>query len=116
LLVANHVDGEFNEVADHAVHIAPVVADLGELGGLDLDERGADELGESTGNFGFAHAGGADEEHVGRGDLGADILRELLASPAIAHGDRRGALGGVLADNMPVQRLNDFLRGHFNHG
>ena len=34
-------DGGLHEVADDRVDVAPDVADLGELGGLDLDERGA---------------------------------------------------------------------------
>ena len=36
----------------------------------------------------------------------------LLAAPAIAQCDRHGALGVVLTDDVFVQLVDDFLRGH----
>ena len=38
-LFAHHVDGDLDQVADHGFDVAADVADLGELGGFDLEER-----------------------------------------------------------------------------
>src|SRR5579875_547397 len=64
LLLANHADGDFGEIADHAFDIAAVIADLGVLGGLDFEERSADELRETASNLGFADAGRPDHDDV----------------------------------------------------
>ncbi len=53
---ADHADRQFQEVANDGVHVAAVIADLGVLGGLDLDERGLNQLGEPAGDFRFADA------------------------------------------------------------
>ena len=56
---ADHVDGDLDEVADDGFDVATDVADLGELRGLDLEEGRVGELGEATGDLGFADAGRA---------------------------------------------------------
>ena len=38
--------------------------------------------------------------------------RQLHAAPAVAQRDRDGALGRVLADDVAVEFLHDFARGH----
>ena len=87
-----------------------MVADLGVLGRLDLEERSADELGEPAGDLGFADAGGADHDDVLGRDVLAQLGRQLLPPPAIADGDGHGLLGGVLADDVAIQ-LGDDLAG-----
>ena len=77
-----------------------MVADLGVLGRFDLEERRADELGQPAGDLGFADAGGADHDDVLGRDVLAQLVGQLLPPPAIANGDRDGALGGVLADDV----------------
>jgi hypothetical protein len=57
-LAAHHVDRALDEIAHHALDVAPDVPDLGELRRLDLDERGAGELGEAARDLRFADAGG----------------------------------------------------------
>ena len=116
LLLANHADGDFGQVADHALDIAADVADLGVLGRLDLEERGADQLGQPAGDLGFADAGGADHDDVLGRDVLAQVGRQLLAAPAIADGDGHGPLGGVLADDVTIQLLDDLARGQVRHG
>ncbi len=44
LFLAHHADGHLGQVADHAFNVAAVIADLGILGGLDLQERRADRV------------------------------------------------------------------------
>ena len=46
-LLALHVDGEFHEVAHDLLDVTADVADLGELGRLDLDERRVREAREA---------------------------------------------------------------------
>ena len=48
-LVAHHVDAEFDQVADHRLDVAADVADLGELRGLDLEERRLRQLARAAG-------------------------------------------------------------------
>ena len=103
---------DFDQVADDRVDVAADVADLGELGRLDLDERRIGEPREPARDLGLADAGRADHQDVLRRDLLPQRLGDLLAPPAIAQRDRDGALGGVLADDVLVELGDDFLRGH----
>ena len=98
-----------DQVARDLLDVAADIADLGELGRLDLEEGRVGELGQTARNLGLAAAGGADHQDVLRRHLVAQIGGELLAAPAIAqrHGD--GALGLVLADDMRVERSDDRL-------
>ena len=116
-LLLDQPDAGFGEIADDALHVAADVADLGELGGLDLDERSTDQLRQPAGDLGFADAGGADEDDVLRGDVGAQFGGELLPPPAVADRDRDRLLRGVLPDDVLVEFGNDLSRGHgFGHG
>ncbi len=103
LLLAHHVDGDFDQVADHRLDVAADVADLGELRGLDLQERRIGQLGQAAGDFGFAHAGRADHDDVLGDDFFGQFRRQLLPAHAIAQGDGHGALGVMLADHVLVQ-------------
>ncbi len=115
LPLADHADGKIGQVADHALNVAADVADLGVLGGLDLEEGSADQLGEPAGDLGFADAGGPNHDDVLRRDVLSELGRQLLAAPTIADGHRDRALGGVLADDVPIQ-LGDDLTGGEIHG
>ncbi len=109
-LVARHLQRDLDEIAHDRLDVAPDVADLGELRRLDLDERRAGELGEAARDLGLADAGRADHQDVLRHDLVAQTVRHVAAAPARAQRDRDGALGGVLADDMLVELVDDFLR------
>ena len=110
-LLANQADRVFDQLADHALDVAAVVADLGVLRGLDLDERGAGERRQPAGDFRLADAGGPDHEDVLGRDLIAHVVIELLPPPAIANGDRHGPLGLVLPDDMPIELGDNLLGG-----
>jgi hypothetical protein len=105
--LARHGDGAFDQVADDLFDVAPDIADLGELGGLDLDER---RLGERASRRAISVL----PTPVG------PIIRmffrqtssrrffQLLAPPAVAQRDGDGALGVLLADDEAVEFGDDF--------
>src|SRR5690606_8455398 len=98
--VARLLDRDFVQLADDGVDVAPHVADRGEFGGLDLDERGIGQLGQAAGNFCLAHAGGPDHQDVLGDDFVAQGLGHLLAAPTVAQRNGHGAFGAVLPDNV----------------
>ena len=111
-LFSRHFDGDLDKIADDRVNFPPNIAHFGEFGRLDLDEGRLGEPGQPARDFGLAHAGGADHENVLRRDFGPQRRVDLLAPPAVAQGNRHRALGGLLADDVLVEFLDDFPRGH----
>jgi hypothetical protein len=111
LLLAQHRHRGLGQVADHRIDVAPDVADLGELGRLDLDEGRAREPRQAARDLRLAHAGGADQHDVLGRDLVAHRRRDLLPPPAVAQRDRDRALGRLLADDVAIQLLDDRARG-----
>jgi hypothetical protein len=111
LALADQPDRFLDEVADDRVDVAADVADLGELGRLDLEERGFGELRQPAADLGLAAPGRADHQDVLRADLVAQIVAEALPPPAIAQRDRDRALGVTLADDVAVERGDDRRRG-----
>ena len=109
-LLADHVDRDVHEVADHGLDVAADVADLGELGRLDLDERRAGEAGEAAGDLGLPDPRRPDHDDVVGHDLVAQLVIDALAAPAVAQRDRDRLLGGVLADDVLVQLRDDLPR------
>src|SRR5437762_2752923 len=110
----NHVHGELGEVTDHRFDVAPHVADLRVLGGLDLQEGRLGELREPARDLGLPDAGRPDHDDVLRRDLVAELRRQVLPAPAVPQRDGDGALGPLLADDVPVE-LGDDLRGGEGH-
>jgi hypothetical protein len=87
-LLAHHVDGDLDEVAHHRLDVAPDVADLGELRGLDLQERRLREPREPPRDLGLADAGRPDHQDVLRrdllGQLGGSFWRRIRLRSAMA--------------------------------
>ncbi len=110
LSVAHEPDADLDQVAHDLVNVAADIADLGELGGLDLEEGRAGELGEAARDLRLADAGRADHEDVLGQHLLAHLAFEPLTAPAVAQRDGDGALGVALADDMAV-KLGDDLAG-----
>ena len=106
-LVAHHVDGALHQVAHHGLYIATHVADLGELGRLDLDEGRARQPREATRDLRLSDARGADEDDVVGRDLLAHLLARLLAAPAVAERDGHGLLRLGLSHYVSVQLGHD---------
>ena len=108
LSLARQRDGDLDEVAHDLLDVAADIADLGEFGRLDLEERRAGELGETAGDFGLADAGRPDHQNVLRQHFLAQPLVELQPAPAVAQRDGDRALGVGLADDEAVELGNDF--------
>jgi hypothetical protein len=109
-LVAHHADADLHQVADHRLDVAADVADLGELGGLDLQERGLRQPGQPPGDLRLADAGRPDHQDVLRRDVVGELGRQLLPAGAVAQRDRHGALRLRLPDDVLVE-LGDDLAG-----
>ncbi len=112
LLLARHLHGDVGQLLDDGIDLASDVADLGELGRLDLDERRLGEPRQPARDLGLADAGRADHQDVLRRDLLSQRFLHLHATPAVAQRDRHGALGRALADDVLVQFRDDLLRRH----
>ena len=108
-------DRDLDEIAHDLLDVAADIADLGEFGRLDLDERRAREPREPARNLGLADAGRADHQDVLRQHLLAQLVVELQPAPAVAQRDRDRALGVVLADDEAVELGNDFAGGEVGH-
>jgi len=109
--VAQHVEADLNEVAHNAVHVAADIADLGEFGCLDLQERRLRQLCEPARDLGLAAAGRADHQDVLWHHLLADALGELRTAPAVAQRNGDRALGVGLAHDEAVELGDDLARG-----
>lgn len=116
LLLAD-ADAGFNQIADDALHIAPDIADLGELRRLNLDERRIHQLRQTACDFRLAHAGGSDHQDVLGHNLLANLLGKLCAAITVAQGDRDRTLGVVLTDDIAIQLANDLFwrKFHIRH-
>src|SRR5262249_35132688 len=115
-LLARHVEGYLDEIAHDLLDVAADIADLGELRRLDLDERRLRQLGEPAGDLGLADAGRADHQDVLRQHLLAQLLRQLLAAPAVAERDGHRALGVMLSDDETVEFGHDLARAEARAG
>ena len=87
---ARLLDRDLDEVADDGVDVAADVADLGELGRLDLDERRVGEPRQPARDLGLADAGRPDHQDV----LRRDLLAQRLGRPA-------GGASGCAARSRP---------------
>ena len=113
-LFAQILQGDFHQIAHNAVDVTPHIAHFGELGGLDFDKRRIGQPRQTAGNFGFAHAGGADHQDIFRHDFALQRLGHLASAVAVAQGYGHSLFGLLLADDVFVQLVDDFLRCH--HG
>src|SRR5579862_3649639 len=106
----HHLHGGLGEIADHRVDVAADVADFGELGRLDLDERRPGEPGEPPRDLGLADAGRPDHEDVLRNDLVPQLRPEAAAAVPVAQRDRDRPFGRRLADDELIELLDDPAR------
>ena len=64
LALAGERDGNLHQVADDLLDVAADIADLGELGGFDLEKRRAGQPRQPAGNLGLADAGRPDHQNI----------------------------------------------------
>src|SRR5471032_1826013 len=111
-LFAQQLDGGVGEVTNDRFNIATDIADFGELGRFDLDERRVGQFGQATGDLGFTDTGRADHQDVLGGYFNAQFFRQLHPAPAVTQRDGDGAFGIVLADDMAIEFVDDFAGSH----
>ena len=109
-------DRDLDQVADDLLDVAADIADLGEFGGFDLDERRAGQFRQPPRDLGLADAGRPDHQDVFRQHFLAQQAGELQPPPAVAQRDGDRALGVGLADDEAVEFGNDFTGGEVGHG
>ena len=97
--LAGHADRDLDEIADDLLDIAADIADLGELGRLDLEEGRLGEPRQAARDLGLAARRSGPIIRMFFGSTSSRSLGQLLAAPAVAQRDRDGALGLVLADD-----------------
>ena len=115
LAVADQPDADLDQVADDRIDVAADIADLGELGRLDLEEGRPGEPRQAARDLGLADAGRPDHQDVLRQHLLAHLAGQLLAAPAVAERDGDRALGVALADDVAVELRDDLARGKGGH-
>src|SRR5215510_11117668 len=111
----DHVHRQLGQIADHGLHIAAHVADLGVLGRFHLQEGRLGELGEAAGDLRLPHPRGPDHDDVLGRDFVAELRGKILAAPAVAQRDGHRLLGEVLAHDVAVELGHD-LRGGERRG
>ena len=112
---AHHLHRGVGQIPHNAVHLAPHVAHLGELGGLHLDEGRTRQPRQPPGNLGLADSGRPHHQNILGRDLGSQALVELHPPPAVSERDGHGPLGVLLADHVLVELLDDFPGRHLGH-
>ncbi|MNV50762.1 hypothetical protein D3C71_1427890 [compost metagenome] len=115
LLFTHEADADLDKITDDLFDVAADITDFGEFCRLDLDERRAGELSETTGDFRLADTGRADHQDVLRHDFIAQALVELVTTPAVTQRNCNGALGIMLADDVAIEFGNDFAGGEIGH-
>ena len=110
-LLADHVDRDIHQVADHRLHIAADVSHFGELAGFYFQKRRICELGKTPRDFSFADARGADHEDVLGHHLLGHFRFQLLSPDPIAQRDRDCFFSVRLPDDILVELADNFARG-----
>ena len=104
-----------SQVANDGVHIFAHITYFSELGGFHFDEGSVSQTSQAPGNLGLAHTRGANHQNIFRRNFCSQAWLDLLATPAIAQGNGHSAFGLLLAHDVAVQFIDDFLRGHRRH-
>ena len=72
--IVDHANRRLNQIAHHALDIAPNVAHLGKLRRFYFDKRRFDQFCQAASDLCFADAGGTNHDNIGRRDLRAQII------------------------------------------
>src|SRR5688500_15741964 len=95
---------------DDVLHVLADVAGFGERGGIGHGERHVEQARQRLGEQGLAGAGRPHEQDVRLGQLEiVALLPALDPLVVVVHRDRERLLGALLADDVLVQDLEDFL-------
>ena len=111
------VVGGLDELEQDVLDVLADVAGLRQRRGVRDGEGDVEHLGQGLREVGLAAAGGADEQDVGLGDV--DVVGVLLdrarlprldALVVVVDRDGERLLGGVLADDVVLEELEDLAR------
>ena len=111
-LLTHHLDRDIGQFLDDGIHLAPDIADLGELRGFNLYKGSVGQPCQTARDLGLATTRGPNHQNVLWSDLVTKRFIHLSAAPAIAQRDGNGALGRTLAHDVLVQLLDDLVRRH----
>ena len=105
------VVGRLQQLEDDVLHVLADVAGFGERGGVGHGEGHVEDARQRLRQQRLARAGRPDQQDVRLGELDVVVLG-LMIEPlvVIVDGDREHLLGVVLADDVVVENLADFLR------
>ena len=87
------------------------IANFGELGCFDFDERRIGKFCQPPGNLGLAAPGGADHQNVFWRHLVAQVVAKALTPPTVAQGNGDRSLRVRLTDDMFVERGDNCFGG-----
>ena len=119
--------GGVDELEQDVLHVLAHVTGFGECGGVGDSKRHLEDARERLGEQGLAGTGGAEQQDVGLGELYlVHIVVELRAHAVVkgrhrgaaldhaaivvVHGNRHGALGGLLTHNIGRKLVIDLVR------
>src|SRR6185295_11260947 len=106
--------GGLQQLEDDVLDVLADVAGFGQRRRVDDGEGDGEEFGEGLGEQRLAGAGRADQEDVALGQLdvvaAARLLLDFDALVVVVDRDRELFLGPLLADDVLVEELLDFLR------
>mmetsp|Transcript_71531 Transcript_71531/g.141837 ORF Transcript_71531/g.141837 Transcript_71531/m.141837 type:complete len:217 (+) Transcript_71531:1099-1749(+) len=107
-----HGKPRVGQVPNNLVDVLSDEPHLRELGRLHLDKRCAGHLSQAARDLSLADASRSDHQDVLRHDVFPQRFSHVLPAPPIAHSDCDRALCLRLADDVPVELLDDFPRLH----
>ena len=100
-----------NELEQDVLHILAHITGLGEGGGIGDGEGHTQHLGQRLSQQGLAHAGGAQQQHVGLLQLHIAALATEDALIVVIDRNGQHTLCFVLADDVLIQAFLDLGRG-----
>ncbi len=105
------VVGGLQQLEDDVLDVLADITGFGQRGGVGHGEGHVEDARQGLGEQGLAAAGGADQHDVGFGQFDVAVLAGRVdALVVVVDGDREHLLGVLLADDVIVQNLEDFLR------
>ena len=111
LLFANKRNADLDQITNDLLDVASHIANFGKFGRLDLEKWRAGKPGKTPRDLGLANAGRSNHQDILRQNLLAQFLVELQSPPTVAQGDRDGAFGVALADDVAVEFGHNFAGG-----
>ena len=101
-----------DQLEQDVLHILAHIAGLGQGGGIGDREGDAQHLGQRLGQQGLAHAGGAQQQHVGLLQFHVAALAAQDALVVVVDRNSQHPLCLILPDDVLIQAFLDLRRGH----